>query len=268
MKLNSKTIKLLVIFIFVNLIPIQLSQSATLVDTLYSYPNTKPVLDGLLTDAEWQDAKEIEITLYDIDHLTNTVEISLMSTYNITEGTISFGVTINNTEFLALFLIFKTNTSDDLIRKNAFWGYGKNHDVKYVLSSTNTSYDTFTGDFLLPIMSYDEDLGGTNDTEGKCQMTSELYTVELTTSLNSGDELGYDFNLAENSQIEFTLVMWDGRLTYSPIRLDDNDYDYYILNVGKENPLGLSTFFIVGSLVTSIAVVSLLSRKRKNSSNK
>ena len=264
MGINTKTIKFLLLFIFLNIIPIQITQSATLVDTLYSIPNTKPILDGVLTNAEWQDAKEIKITLYRTLNTSRTIDISLKSTYNITEGTISFGAQYNGTEFSALFFIFKTNTTDALIKKNTFWEFGKNHDTKWFSRWSNDSYDTFSDGFFLPIRYYDEDLGGTNDTEGKCHMTSEQYSIELTTPLNSGDTLGYDFNLAENSEIEFTLVFWDGRLTYSPARFEDNDFDYYILYVGKERPLGISTFFIIGSFITSIAVITVLSRKKRS----
>jgi len=46
--INNKTLKLFVIFAVMFLIPIQLTQSANLVNTLNSYPATKPVIDGTL----------------------------------------------------------------------------------------------------------------------------------------------------------------------------------------------------------------------------
>jgi len=108
---NNKSITLLLLLTIISFIPIQFAQSAVLKDTLYSYLATKPTIDGDLATAEWSTALETNITLYYVGDTTQTMNISMKSTYDLASETITFGITAPDSDLSSDFLIiiFKTN---------------------------------------------------------------------------------------------------------------------------------------------------------------
>ncbi|MHA1442814.1 MAG: hypothetical protein ACTSPK_13285 [Candidatus Heimdallarchaeota archaeon] len=266
MKLNSKTIKLLLLFIFVSFIPIQVTQSALNVDALYSYSEDAPVVDGVLEDTLWKITREIDVTLYLLNDQSTIMGISIMSIYDETTEIIYFGITIPDVSFdNDIFAIaFKTNTTADLVVYDSGWGYGGGHDAKIIYCNDNDTADGITYANQLDGTT-DTGAGGTNDIDGVGTYDGSQYVYEISMPLDSGDTNGADFSLARLDTIEFfVFYLEDGcSADYTQIRETDGDYDYCTLNVGRQGLLGPSTWFIVASLVSSLAVIAYVSRRRK-----
>jgi len=266
MKINSKMIKLLLVFIIISCIPIRITQSTVLVNTLYSYSENDPIYDGVLEDTLWKTTRAIDITLYNIDDQTQTMVISIMSIYNEVNGSLSFGVIIPDATYDrdTFGIVFKTNATEELAVYNIEWGFGVGHNLKAIYCADNATGDGLSAWYELDGL-YDEDAGGTEDTYGAGTYDGSKYIYEMHTFLDTGDTNGADYSLARNDKIEF-LVLYleaDSSATYIQIRETDGDYDYCILNIGKQELLGPSTWFIVASLVASLAVIAYVSRKRK-----
>jgi len=269
MRVNTKTLKIILLFLIVGFIPIQITQSLVLGDTLYSYPEDVPVIDGLLEEDIWQFSTKLDIKLYDINDQDNILFLSIMAVYNEANGSLTLGVIIPDdgisTEFFGI--AFKTNVTHPLVYFDNFWRYSENNDIKLFYPHLNSSDDGVTYDLGIGEF-FDIPLGGFNNTLGRSTHSGLQYTFELTTPLDSGDTAGKDFSLAKKDKIDFFIFYNDGPDFYSQIRITDGDYDYCTLVIGKKGLLGPSTFFIVASLVSTLAVVSIISRKKRQSSNK
>ncbi|MHA1442815.1 MAG: hypothetical protein ACTSPK_13290, partial [Candidatus Heimdallarchaeota archaeon] len=57
--IKNKSLKLIILFIFVSFIPVQVAQSSTNVGILNSTKATEPTIDGKITDAEWNTTQEL-----------------------------------------------------------------------------------------------------------------------------------------------------------------------------------------------------------------
>ena len=264
MRVNTKTLKIILLFLIVSFIPIQITQSLVLGDTLYSYPEDVPVIDGLLEVDIWQFSRKLDIKLYSFFDQENILYLSIMAVYNEANGSLTLGVTIPDdgisTEFFGI--AFKTNVTHPLVYFDNFWRYSMNNDIKLFYPHLNSSDDGVTYDIGIGGF-FDIPLGGFNNTFGRSTHTGSQYTFELTTPLDSGDTAGKDFSLAKKDKIDFFIFYTDDSEFYSQIRIADGDYDYCTLVIGKKGLLGPSTFFIVASLVASLAVIAYVSRKRK-----
>ena len=266
MKLNSRLFKLSFLLIFLSCIPIQITQSSTNVGTLYSYVENDPWYDGYLEPTIWDTTRAIDITLYDLTDQEKDMTITLLSVYNTVNGSLSFGIIVPDISLGddLLALIFKTNTTADLIVNNGGWRFTGWNDMKGAFFQYNESVDGVT---------YDDDLDGTDDTYagglentyGNGTWDGLQYVFEMHTFLNLTDSLGADYRLGENSQIEFFVMFQDSHtgILYTQIREDDGDYDYCILNIGEPASTAPTTLFVLGSVIASFAVITYLSRKRK-----
>lgn len=261
--------KMLFIITIICFIPLQITQAAESVDTLYSYPEDVPVIDGYLEPEIWSYSRELQIKLYGYYDLAAILILSIIAVYNEENGTISFGVTvpddtIGNDTFI---IIFKTNSASPLLIYDDIWTFGNNHDAKIFYSDLNVSVDGLT-DATLSGGPFDTDVGGINNIQANGTHTGTQYTFEFTTPLDSGDTLGKDISLVKKDEIDFFVMYRDDGFTYSQIRTLDQDYDYCSLKIGKKGLLGPSTFFIFASLISTFIVFSFIARKRQKSLNK
>jgi len=263
MGLKNKSIKFLILVIFLSCIPIQITQSAVKKFIFYSYPTTEPVLDGEPTLQEWSTTHAIIFLMDNIGNPSQTMNVTMMSSYDTTAGTVSFAMiipdsTVNSDVFL---LIFRTNTEDELINIDPALGFGANQDIKGFSPAFNETADGVTSEGTISAVN-DMTLGGTNDGQGNYQYSAGKYTIEMTFPLDSGDTIGHDFSLAKNSQIEFTLMYIDDEATtYTVINL--TDFDSFILNIGKPKLFGVGTIAMIIGLASSMIVITIIKRKRK-----
>ncbi|MHA1503090.1 MAG: hypothetical protein ACTSSB_14750, partial [Candidatus Heimdallarchaeota archaeon] len=114
--------------------PIQLAQSATNVGTLDSSQATQPTIDGNITAAEWSQAQELIVTLYHQTFpSTISMNITIMSTYDVAAETISFALIIPDTTKNmgdGVYLLFKTNAAEELFILDPSFDFGAGHDLK------------------------------------------------------------------------------------------------------------------------------------------
>ncbi|MHA1126777.1 MAG: hypothetical protein ACTSO7_11345 [Candidatus Heimdallarchaeota archaeon] len=189
-----------------------------------------------------------------------------MSTYDLTTNSVSFGVTVPDSTFDSDFftMVFKTNTTEELYVGNPFQGMGGDNDMKTFMTKVNATIDVFTVNATLDGIP-DEIAGGSEDTEGKMRYSSGVYTLEFSTSLDSGDTLGHDISLAENDQIEFTVMYYDNLIThiYTQSHVIDDNFDYCILKIGKPKLFGIETFALIASLISSMIISAVIKRKKK-----
>ncbi|MHA1126780.1 MAG: hypothetical protein ACTSQX_14235 [Candidatus Heimdallarchaeota archaeon] len=249
-----------------NFLPIEIAESANLVDTLYSYPENDPWYDGMLESGIWDPTRAIDITVYNLQDQADTMTITLLSIYSPVNRSLSFGITITDSTYDEdiLVLAFKTNPSEDITIFDDGWGHGIGQDLKVIFCDSNQTLDYLTLD---PIFHGEEDTnhGGTDDIYGTGTWDGTKYVYELHTFLNSTDTNGKDYQLTESSQIEFFVVYIedDSGKFFSQVREDDHDYDYCILNIGQPALLGLQSLYVIGSLIASFTVITYLYRKRK-----
>lgn len=261
---NNKTIKLIVLFIVISFTPIQLAQSTvTHVGTLYSYPVTPPTIDGVFSVDEWGNALEHDITMYLATPQQPNFTLSIKSTFDITAGSISFGITIPDASLdndIVMF-VYRSNTTIELYNTSVF-GLIEGQDVKGFNSNSNLTIDSIsTLNPRYPLA--DGCVGGTYEGEGRCQYSSGQYTIELTFPLASNDAAGKDFSLAENSRIEFTTIYYENATElYSQIQLVGFDFGYNVLIIGEPEIFGFSAFTLVVSLVSTMIVFTIIKRKR------
>jgi len=267
---DNKLCKFLLLFIIISFIPIQLAQSTvTHVGTLYSYPVTAPTIDGVFSADEWGNAPKHDITMYLVTPHPQqpNFTLSIKSTFDITTGSISFGITISDASLDndIVMLVFRSNTTIELYN-TSFIGLVEGQDVKGLNTNSNLTIDSIsTLNPRYPLA--DGCVGGTYEGEGKCQYSSGQYTIELTFPLVSGDSAGKDFSLADNSQIEFTTIYCENATNlYSQIQNPGYysvDFGYNVLIIGEPELIGFSAFSLVVSLVSTMIVFTVIKRKRK-----
>lgn len=258
----NKLVKLLILFIIMSFLPLQLAQSATFIGTLYSSQTTQPIIDGKITDTEWSTAQEQEITLFFESLLsTLTMNISMRSTYDIVAGTISFAFIIPDTSLDisdGLYIIFKTNDAEDLFILDSSFAFGSDHDLKTFAPYYNMTLDALSTSSV-PLE--DTSIGGTDDGSGKCRHDSGQYTVEMTFPLASNDSLGKDFNLTENSQIDFTILYFKEGTAYTQIL--DSDYEYCTLVIlERTNLFSIEIYALIASILSTMILFVIIKRKR------
>jgi len=282
LKKRNKNIIFVTLFIpFMVFLLIPKVQAANLTNTLYSFEEPVPEIDGFFESSIWNTTTMINVTLYDITDQLTTMNISVMSVYNESLGLITFGFIFeDNVPDLDTFgIVFKTNAAYDLYVDNSGWGYGIGHDVKWLDIESDDSYDLVTVDYGFESMSPDSSNGGTGDDVYSRNTHNGLsYNTELKFYLDSGDPGTMDVSLAHNDQIDFTLYYGDFTTStyYNQLREDDNDFDYCSLVIGEpytsnpptsNPPTSSLPVFSKTLLITSFASTMLLlifvTRKRK-----
>jgi hypothetical protein len=266
MKLNSKMLDFVIIFLFVSFIPVNIVQAVN-VGTVNSYPAAAPLIDGTLEADTWGLATAIDIMLYSTNDQNDNFTISMKSIYDQNGDFISFAFTIPdasvNDDIFGI--IFKTNESAALVGKYPNWGFNTGNDLLVYYPYYDDFGDGVTAWHDLDGQ-FDYDIGGTNDTiEGADINSACCYTFELTTKIDSGDTIGGDISLAKKDSIEFFILYMEdttGQL-YSQIREADDQWDSCILYVGKPGLFGPSTAFIIASLVSSMLIFVSIKRKNK-----
>ncbi len=240
------------------------------VDILYSCPSVDPSIDGYFYTwaAEWIDGVPIDVTLYEINNQADKLEIQIMSIQG-NDYYIYFGVTIPNTviEGDTLYLVFRDVEGQPLCVPPHKWdgNYGKDHDTIAMFMHNNHTIDMFTKDVIHYEYAADTDNGGTNDGMGKCHLNGTHVTVETSKAFNTGDTLGYDFNLVVNGSIEMFIWFYDGDLNkhYSMIREADNDYDYLTLKVQCTPAAPVPIGFIIASIFVTATSAVIIKKRRK-----
>ncbi|MHA1442813.1 MAG: hypothetical protein ACTSPK_13280 [Candidatus Heimdallarchaeota archaeon] len=270
MQFRKRMLNIVLVFFVVSFLPLQLTQAATNVDTLYSYPEEVPVLDGDFETTIWSSTRKLDIKLYNHQNQDSILYLSIMAVYNVENGSISFGITIPD-ETIAndmFVIVFKTNTTAPLIYYEDFWRFGANHDMKIFYPDLNSTDDGISFDGGIGGL-FDIAEGGINNVQGQGIHTGTQYLFEINTPLASGDTAGKDFSLVKKDVIDFFVMYKDGTDIYTQIKTTDAEYEFCTLKVGKKGLLGPEPWFIVASLISTLAVISIISRKKnKLSSNK
>ncbi|MHA1126781.1 MAG: hypothetical protein ACTSO7_11365 [Candidatus Heimdallarchaeota archaeon] len=191
--------------------------------------------------------------------------VSLLSIYNTVNGSLSFAVTIpdatHNEDAFAL--IFKTNTTADLVDNSGGWTFGVGYDIKVIYCVDNTTADGVTYNDQLD-GALDTDVGGSEDTYATGTWDGTKYVYEMHTFLFLIDPNGADYQLAENDQIEFFVFYQEDLGTiYSQIREDEGDFEYCTLNIGAPVLSGTTLLFVISSLIASFTVMVFVYRKKK-----
>ncbi|MHA1126784.1 MAG: hypothetical protein ACTSO7_11380 [Candidatus Heimdallarchaeota archaeon] len=270
MRMSRNTLRVTLLLLIVSFIPTQITQSLAVGDTLYTYPEDVPVIDGSLEETIWNSSTKLDIKLYDYGNQNNILYLSMMAVYNVDNGSITFAVIIPDETIDShdmFMILFKTNTTAPLAFYDGIWQFGKNHDLKIMNLVFNSTTDGLTCGGGTGIL-FDSMLEGTNDVQGISTHSGSQYTFEMTIPLASGDTIGKDISLVKNDEIDFFVFYEDDMDIYSQIRETDGASDFCTLKVGKKGLLGPSPFFIIASLVSMLVVFSYLARKRKRSINK
>jgi hypothetical protein len=265
--MKSNFVKLLSLVIIFSIVPLGIVRSEVLAETIHSYPDIIPTIDGAFNEAAWKSELAKNITLYNITNQEDTIEISIMSVYDAINGSIVFALTIPDETMGidVLMIAFRTNITGDFIQKNPNWGFNTNCDLKIYYASANTSGDGVT-DWYIFDGNHDTSVTGTNDVIAKGTYIDNNYNIELFTELDSGDIDGSDFSLSEKDKIDFFIWYRDSSTstTYSQVRVTDDDFDYCVLVVGKPGlPLYALMLIIIAGTILIILIIILVARKKR-----
>ena len=162
---------------------------------LSSFLGPEPTIDGVVDETERSAAgkpKEMTIPFSPWymagDQLPREIEIGSVHT---------------NNSNLYIYTILKMDVIIEgnitfFFRKMGTLGY---YDYKRVSSIPNNSIDGYNTqvDWPYPI---DTEYGGTKDSEGKCYITDDSITFELSMPYTSTDTNGYDLNITVNEEVE------------------------------------------------------------------
>ena len=266
LKIYGISKKLSLVIIILCCIPIQFTQTATLTAILYSHATDVPIIDGEFEEDIWKTRRDVDIALVNFEDQTDYFRISIMSVYNIENNSIVFGFTIPDTtaESGLLTLVFKTNTSSELLSYTEKWGWGYGNDVNYFYPYNATSYDCYSE----PAPEDYEVLFGAqtdpiDNIYGKAKhIDSKSYQIELAMPLDSGDIIGCDFNLARLDTIDFFVWYSDEKGMYTNI-LSDFDFVYITLNVGGQNGLDLNNMFVFVCSISSLFLIRIIIQRKK-----
>ncbi len=240
------------------------------VGILYSCPSPDPVIDGWFytSAAEWINGVTLDVTLYEINNQADKLDIQIMSVQG-NDYYIYFGVTIPNTviEGDTLYLVFRDVEGQPLCVPPHNWdgNYGKDHDTIAMYMHNNHTIDMFTSDAIHYQYKADTDNGGTNDGIGKCHLNGTHVTVETKKAFNTGDTLGFDFNLVVNGTIQMFIWFYDGDLNkhYSMIRESDNDFDYLTLKVQCTPTAPIPYGAIIAGIFVTATSAVIIKKRRK-----
>jgi hypothetical protein len=245
------------------------------VGDLYACLSPAPTIDGSLTSTaiEWDKGVPIDVELFNIANQADRIKIQIMSMQD-NDYRIFFGVTIPNQiiEGDTLYLIFRDVEGQPLHQAphDINGKFGKDHDVIAMFMHNNHTIDMFTdgieahtaypGEYIA-----DTDAGGTNDGIGKCHKNATHVTVETQKQFNTGDSLGFDFNLVVNGTIEMFIWFWDGDLGkhYTMIRETDGDYDYLLLHINCTATTPIPFGIIMAGIFTTAVASVIIKRRRK-----
>ncbi|MHA1126783.1 MAG: hypothetical protein ACTSO7_11375 [Candidatus Heimdallarchaeota archaeon] len=271
MGLKSKTSKLIIIFLIASFLPVQLVQASE-VGTFYSYSEVEPTIDGVLEEDLWKLSRKLDIDLYNLHDQSDNFTISVMSIYSKEYASITFALEIpdSSDDDDYLFLVFKTNTTDDLVKYKpdlapVFWHTSSNNDIKEYSTNTNIGEDAKSSGYNIAGQIFDPNCGGTNDVLAAAhQHNGSMYSIEFMTKLDSGDVNGADISLSRYDTVDFFIMYYrdDFSKLYTQIRIDDQEWDYCVLKIGKPGLLGPEPWFIVTSLISTLAVFSNIKRKK------
>lgn len=170
--------------------------------TLNSYQGVAPTIDGIIdANEEIGTGKPTKITLphdpWDQYGEPRDMDIEIGSSYS-------------NDSYLYINAVVDFK---NIISGNVTFTFNYNFtlghfDMKRVSSITNSSEDGWRSNAASLWNFYnDQDLGGTQDSEGKCHITDKSITFELRMPFNSGDSSGYDeeFTIGEEMVIQVAL---------------------------------------------------------------
>ncbi|MBN1328300.1 MAG: hypothetical protein JXA54_02390 [Candidatus Heimdallarchaeota archaeon] len=239
------------------------------IGTVFSCVSADPTIDGKIHQTtEWKEGKPIDVKLFNLADQTQTLGVQIQSVYGY-DNLIYFGILIpkdslNPEDYF--FMVFRTHETNPLVNRpyNADGSFGAENDLKFMWLHNNHSMDGFTKG-----VSYtwadDVSNGGVDNGIGKCDFNGTYIHIEMRFPFNSGDALGYDFNLYVNATIE--MFLWfhdeDTGIDYTQIMEDDNDFQYLMLDLSCTglSPLRLE-FLFLGLLVVS--AFSIIIKKRRN----
>lgn len=234
MKLNAKLLTISILAILIGFIPLRSTTSATSLGTAISPFGLDPTIDGTLDTAEWINSSIYYYPMYKITDQLDTMDLYFRTTYSTTN--LTFGITIydNNTVGSELIVvIFKVNTTGDLVVINGGNPYIENGNDAKVLYLDDTPADCYTmySDFNAYFDSNNP--GGSTDVYGEAVTTTDVKVdFEITMVLDSGDiPESRDIALEASDTIEIFFWYLDDSGYYSGYRDTDLDYDNYILEL-------------------------------------
>lgn len=268
MKLNSHKIKFILIFIIISFMPLIAVHGSTLYIT-YISAGANPIVDGNLSDLPWSEFSYRGVRLYNFTNEEDYIDIEFMGLYNDTTKTVSFAIRIPTTYSNDIFkMTFDTNNSFFYLRlfESSPWIFIEGNDQKEFNLVDDIKTDCVTTGQLLETEP-DTSVGGTNDFYGKAIHDGTHFNIEMTIPQNSGDVEGCDVELETNNNTGILLWYYDDstQTTYGPIYSASNTRDRHRLVISGRNPytLPITPLFIIGSLITTLLIVTFVYRRRK-----
>ncbi|NHJ40827.1 MAG: hypothetical protein FK731_12420 [Asgard group archaeon] len=241
----------------------------THVGTIYSRESSTPTVDGVLNVAEWSEGISQDITMYEVRDQLKELELSVMSLYDVDE-ILYLGITIydDTTGLDELAILIRVSASELISTVGTTYTdveFNADHDLKMVYLHNNVTEDLVVSGLGQGIP--DGNFGGTNDITGKCHYFTDSYiTVELAIPFDSSDvPAAFDPVMHVNDKIEL-LFLYKNETTetiYSQVRVDDDDYDYVILDIGGSPTQTANGLTIIATVVCLLSVNAIYISKRK-----
>lgn len=254
---------LLTVFVIFS-IPFTNTYSTILVGILISTKtNTNPTIDGAIDPYEWSLSNAIDITLYKVCNIYDTITVNLVSMYS-DSNVLFIGADIftDITDFYFL-VIFRTDMNAPIFKNITSFSipnqlFGGDNDIKRIDLNTSSVHDCLCD---ADTMDYKFDLavGGTMDISGAALVFPNHISLEFSCPFDTHDTQGGDFVLTSGSQIEISILLI-GFDWYTQIRHSDRDFDYISLEI-----LPTTNTINIPLIITGITSVFLLiiENKRK-----
>ncbi|HUT80277.1 MAG TPA: hypothetical protein VMZ29_03665 [Candidatus Bathyarchaeia archaeon] len=240
----------------------------TQVGTVFSCRSADPLIDGTIHQIpEWEKGKPINVKLYNLIDESDTLMVQIQSVYG-EDNLIYFGIVIPHEALDPedyFFIIFRQRDSTPFVNPpyNKDGSFGKEHDLKMMWLHNNHTTDGFTKDIGYT-WADDVSNGGIDNGFGKCYDNRTHIQIEMKFPFNSGDSLGYDFNLYVNATIEMFLWFHDEKkgIDYTQIKETSNDFEYLLLDLSCTGAIPLRLEFIFLGLI-SVSALSIIIKKRR-----
>ncbi|NHK32142.1 MAG: hypothetical protein FK730_12365 [Asgard group archaeon] len=242
----------------------------TQVGTIYSKESSDPTIDGVLNAAEWSEGISQDITLYDLRNQSKELELSVMSLYSIDE-ILYLGITIfdDTTGLDELAIMIRVGASELISTVGTTYTdvvCNDEHDLKMMFLHNNGTDDMTLNAVGVGIP--DVNYGGNNDLEGKSHYYTDSYiTTELAMPFNSSDVASANDPIIHvNDKIElfFAYKNETTASVYSQVRINDNDYDVVILDIGGSPTPTANSLTIIATVVCLLSanVICIYTRKK------
>ena len=270
MRVNSKLIKGICIFLVLSFIPIQAIASYDFtIYFIYALERKEPIIDGIIEGSPWSYNFR-GIRLYNQSDSTDYIDISIKALHNDTTKTVTIGLKIPTTNSDDILRItFRKNYSalDSFVAFGEPWRFSKGNDQKVFHLLQDVKTDCHTNGVDLESVA-DTSVGGTNDFYGQAIHDGTHYVVEMGFTQNSGDTVGYDIDLETKNNTQFFLWYYDHdtQTTYSLIEVEDGSKDSCHLMLSgrrKTITITLNAISIIGSLIGTLLVTTYIIRRRR-----